>query len=344
MRTGPRPHALLCGLAAALAFAGAAPAAQSARTARVVVTDSSIAPQEAKIGIGDSVTWANPGTHAYRIASDTGAWPAFGVPPGGEHTVPFPKAGRFPYTVDGARHAVVVVSTGRAGSSDLPLMPGERRVRYDVTVTVTSRYHEVWEHPVAGTGVVDTQENSTARWADVGFRIISNLVVPTSPGGSPGTIQAWATFSAHSPPRIYQPENCQGELAVQTYDSRLAVGAIGRSTINFIGQADDAGMAFFLALTDKIKSRCRVHPEIVNSGLSMSFTLPDKIEFTNSGALSVVWSASASGTVPFPLDQILAGRSFVIETGTQTKGSSPKDSSEISSTEQMAIRIEFAAR
>ena len=115
MRTGPRPHALLCGLAVALAFAGTAPAAQGPRTARVVLTDSSIAPQEARIGIGDSVTWANPGTHSYRIASDTGAWPAFGVTPRGEHTVPFPKAGRFPYTVDGARHAVVVVAPQEAG-------------------------------------------------------------------------------------------------------------------------------------------------------------------------------------------------------------------------------------
>ena len=227
--------------------------------------------------------------------------------------------------------------------------PAFPTVHFDVIMTVDSSAHTESPAGTDGLDVTDVTVRSSARWPNVGFSVISQngkpiAMLPTSPSGFSGTLKAAATFAHHDDPKSYQPVNCAGNVPTQTYAADLGLLiylALGGTTdkLTFLGLSHDAGLEFEQAILDAgDKAGCKWHTPGVPS---FEFTLPDGIEFANSDALSLNWGVKNDGRTPFPIDQILAGRPFVIDPGRQTFKS---DASTASNRQvQTSVRVEFTA-
>jgi hypothetical protein len=219
------------------------------------------------------------------------------------------------------------VSLGQSRSGDTT---PTRRVYYDITVAGEFDFqgqHFVPADPNnmfnlhGGWIQVGTTKRSVARWQKVGFEIYS-AYSPDKPSGASLINPARGTMQVSGSPELGNPpDRCTWDGATVTYNNvELGIG--------FWLKPNQSGNGISFSVTrpeysDAQKnSGCAIssgpYPWGSDWGWSgPSVTLPNKIKFSPSSPLSF-WRATDSGTVPFPLDQILAGRSFVIETGTQS--------------------------
>jgi hypothetical protein len=181
--------------------------------------------------------------------------------------------------------------------------------------------------------------------------VMPDLPYPT------GVVQASAQFTYNDPPKKYQPTNCKGELPTQTYTGVFVLnyprGA--RAGEDFvIAQAQDVGTQFLDALRAVIKSRCG--PGYFNvAGLPAGyryfpFATPDGMGFAPLYlGLNLSWdrASGSASEMQFPLDEILAGKSVTLETGTQSRfwaeggsGAMPGDGVAVDE----AVRVSFTPR
>jgi hypothetical protein len=236
---------------------------------------------------------------------------------------------------------------------------GWRVVRFDVDVAVTTHQHRQSRNGTAGLSLEDDSVDWTGSWQNVTLRIVPGsdgaaiALVPDQPFPT-GVVQASAQFTYNDPPAIYQPTNCKGELPTQTYTGTIVLNSylkLGGTTnkIGFLAQAQDGGIEFMNALGAVIKSRCRPGDFKVSANPgTFPFRTPDGIAF-DLPLLTLIWNrASASASeMPFPLDEILAGKSFTLETGTQSRFN-PILGSDAGSgdgnTVDEAVRVSFTAR
>jgi hypothetical protein len=64
-----------------------------ANTEKVRMTDNAFEPATLNITVGTTVRWTNDGKHPHTVTSDKGTWGSGEIPPGGEFTATFTKAG-----------------------------------------------------------------------------------------------------------------------------------------------------------------------------------------------------------------------------------------------------------
>lgn len=252
----------------------------------------------------------------------------------------------------------VNAASGDSGTASDMLTEGGRVVHYDVDIAVTAHQH-IQNRIGTGASIEDDSVDWTGSWRNVALRIVPN------PDGTPnsvlgdgpfptGGMQASAKFTYNDPPNIHRPTNCKGELPTQTYTggiNLLVYLNLGGTTnkISFHAGAQDSGMAFYAAVRAVVKARCHPNDFSVTALTDgFPFRTPDGIDI----ALNILvldWeraSASASG-IPFPLDQILAGKSFTLETGNRTRFSPVQGSGAESGDGQKvdeAVRVSFTAR
>jgi plastocyanin len=342
--------------AALLTRAGIAPAggAESTSAASVVITDGRVAPTVVTIVVGGKVTWTNHGSSSHVVVAKNNAFVGFTLQPLGARSVRFPKAGRFPYLVDGRMAAIVIVglAAGGAGSGggSSTTKPSSQVAHYEVDISVTIHEHETGPVPPAQY----PQENWdatiewTGKWADVSYPTAPDAIgVRPRPGGVfLGTIQASdkVTFFHLADPRESSVQ-CKGDISRDSEAARLVfsgryLGASGG--MNFASGPVDGGKSFWDKL-NAIKASCS-EPEIfLPYPNGFDFTSPDGINFSliPAIALNLQFDVTSTTKIPFPLDHLIAGQSFGIETGTQTRTTSGGGTTR---TADEAVSVQFKAR
>lgn len=355
-------------LAVPLVAVAASPSRRVTAVGRQVVTTS---PAEVKVGeaapmparlvirVGGSVTWANTGKRAHRVASDTKAWPAFSLAPGNRRTIRFAKPGRYPYHVDGARKGLIIVtavssgpsggngSSGGKGSSASGLVVE----RYAISVKLEAAAKGTDENGTAGVTVWSDKEQWSYSWLDVSlyvFPAASGRPVAIGGHATRGVVQASESFIFNDPPDIYHPTNCTGSVSTQTYkDGDVALNDGGQGLASFVTDSESGTPRFADTVAQKVQSRCSggsiaaVH--IASRPEPFPFTLPDKLKFDlNSPSFSVNWTTPTS-TKELPLSDLAAGRSLDIESGKQTQSFNTTGANE-TVTEAVSVRFRFLGR
>jgi plastocyanin len=68
-----------------------------ANAEKVRMSDNAYEPATLNITTGTTVRWTNEGKNPHTVTSDKGTWGSGDIPPGGEFTATFTKAGTFDY-------------------------------------------------------------------------------------------------------------------------------------------------------------------------------------------------------------------------------------------------------
>ncbi len=323
--------------AALLTWADFAPAGGALRpgAASVVITDGRVAPTVVTIVVGGEVTWTNHGSKSHAVAAEKNAFVGFKLQPMGARSVRFPKAGRFPYSVDGRTTGIVIVglAAGGAGSDggSGSTKSSSQFAHYEVDISVTIHEHEVGPVPPAlyPQEKWDATIEWTGTWADVSYQMAPDATgVRPRPGGVfSGTVQASdkVTFFYLADPREKSVE-CRGDISRDSEPARLVfsgryLGASGG--MDFGSTPIDGGKSFWNKL-NAIKASCSEPGIFLPYPNGFDFTTPDGIEFSliPAIALQLRFNVTSTTKIPFPLDHLIAGQSFGIETGTQTKTTS----------------------
>ncbi len=328
--------------------------AQQTNTASVAITDDRVAPTTVTIVVGGQVTWRNNGTSAHAVIAKNNAFVGFTLQPTGTRSVYFAKAGLFPYLVDGRMAAVVIVefAAGGAGGSGgtSTAKPSSQYARYEVDISVTIHEHEAGPVPPARypQEAWDATIEWTGNWANVSFPIAPDAVGvrPRPSGVFTGTIQASdkVTFFYLADPRESSVQ-CRGDISREPEAARLVfsgryLGASGE--MDFTSIPVDGGKSFWSKL-NSIKASCSEPSIFLPYPNGFDFTTPDGIEFSviPASALNLQFKATSTTKIPFPLDHLIAGQSFGIETGTQTRTTSGGGTTR---TADEAVSVRFKAR
>jgi hypothetical protein len=312
----------------------------------VTILDDRVVPTTVTIVVGDQVTWTNRGLSAHAVIAKKNAFSGFTLPPTGTHSLRFPKAGRYPYLVDGRMTAIVIVGSGAGaaggGGGSGTTSSSSSNARYEVDISVTTH-----EHETSAREVWDATIDWTGKWEGVYYSIAPDAIgVRPRPGGVfMGTIQALekvTLFNSMDPNK--SPVQCRGDIPREAEAARLVFsssyfGASGQ--MNFASSPVDGGLSFAGKL-DSVKATCSEPYLLIPDPGGFDFTTPAGIEFSLDPprALLLQFKATSTTKVPFPLDQLIAGKSFGIETGTQTK-STP--SGGVVYTMDEAVSVDFKA-
>lgn len=324
---------LLTGLATAALALGAAP---SAHPATVVIEDGRLRPATVVIPPGEQVVWKNRGERSHRVASLTGSWPTFTVAPGAARSVPFRRAGRFPYRLDGRRRGLVLVG---ARVRAIPPPPAGTRIhRYDVTATVRARYRELQPRD-PDPRLVGSQDVVLAwvhRFPKLRVRVlaVAGLVqVVSLPASERGTVRPRLSFQET---RTLLSGPCRGRVVFPAYRSRLFIH--GASALRGIRARFDAGAQIAsVTLAGDVYDRtlaaqrtaCRGTATDPPVGPRGAATFPRWIlgDITSAhgvllrepgnpfSTLTTNLQRRGGGRLPFPVDHLAAGRSFTVDSG-----------------------------
>jgi hypothetical protein len=244
------------------------------------------------------------------------------------------------------------------GARDVPTTRA-RVVRFDVYVAVT-----IHQHIQHRSFVEDDKMDWSGSWQNVTLRIVPaphgapySSIMPDLPYPA-GVVQASGQFTYNDPPTMYKAINCKGELPTQTYAGVFVLNYPRRANAGerFVSaQAQDAGAELLNAFRAVIKSRCgdpgylKVGSFLVGNSFFPIVT-PDGIGFDGpSLSLYLSWdrASDSASEMPFPLNEILAGKSVTLETGAQSRfsgdvgsGAGPGDGSKV----EEAARVSFTAR
>jgi plastocyanin len=309
--------------------------AEPTSAASVVITDGRVAPTVVTIVVGGEVTWTNHGSNSHVVVAEKNAFVGFTLQPIGARSVRFQKAGRFPYLVDGRMTGIVIVglAAGGAGSGggSGSTKSSTQSAHYEVDISVTIHEHEVGPVPPAlyPQEKWDATIEWTGKWANVSYPMAPDAIgVRPRPGGVfLGTIQASdkVTFFYLADPRESSVQ-CRGDIsrdseAAQLVFSGRYLGAAGG--MDFGSTPVDGGKSFWNQL-NSIKASCSEPGIFLPYPSGFDFTTPDGIEISviPAIALNLRFSKTSTTKIPFPLDHLIAGQSFGIETGTQTRTTS----------------------
>jgi hypothetical protein len=223
--------------------------------------------------------------------------------------------------------------------------PTPEVVRYQISFAVSAS--ATGKTANAGGGVWTSKQDWSGSWPNVSLRIV------IGPGNKPtliyglsrkGTIQASESFTWSD----LRPSNCMGEVPTQTYRGVLFFDALqGGSADTFeasTGSATTPGL-FTSAIGGVIDARCadKDGPRLTAQPDTFSFTAPDGIKFDdlNPELLDLYWFVPF-GRNRFPISELLAGRSFRLESGTQTAPSGQLIGG--TTTEAVSVRFKFLGR
>jgi hypothetical protein len=226
--------------------------------------------------------------------------------------------------------------------------PTPEVVRYQISFAVSA---SATGKTSAVGGVWTSKQDWSGSWPNVSLRIVNG------PGNKPtliyglsrkGTIQASESFSWNDPPNIYQPTNCMGEVPTQTYSGELFVEAEqGSSVQTFFASTGSSTtpLLFTNAIGGVIDARCfdKNGPRLTAQPDTFSFTAPDGIKFDdlNSELLDLEWFVPFARN-RFPISELLAGRSFRLESGTQSAPSGQLIGG--TTTEAVSVKFKFLGR
>jgi hypothetical protein len=226
--------------------------------------------------------------------------------------------------------------------------PTPEVVRYQISFAVSASATGMTN---AGGGIWTSKQDWSGSWPNVSLRIVNG------PGNRPsliyglsrkGTIQASESFGWNDPPNIYQPTNCMGEVPTQTYHAVLFINAEqGASADTFdasTGSSTTPGL-FTKAIGGVIDARCadKDGPRLTAQPDTFSFTAPDGIKFDdlNPELLDLYWFVPF-GRNRFPISELLAGRSFRLESGTHSAQTSQLIGG--TTTEAASVKFKFLGR
>lgn len=305
--------AVLAGALALLPDAGGTGAATCARgeQGQVRILGSTLKPATITIGPGDPVTWIACGAGNRRVASTTGAWTPFTLRPGQQRRIVFPRAGRYPYKVDGKTQGLVVVTAG--GTAKPPAAgnggQAERTVRYDVRVAANYRYTQTIDG-----GRVQTSFAYVGTWKSVPVKVYDAFGTLSAVGRSQrGTIDAKLTYSDGRGEAL-----CGGVVDYPAYRAVVAItGARARGQaphFSFASNLVDDGP--FTGLTDTRTATCDDLP--ASDGrtvwLDNAFTVAQGVVVYPPGAgvaeTDARFQRQGGAGVPFPLDRVRDGKPF----------------------------------
>jgi hypothetical protein len=221
-------------------------------------------------------------------------------------------------------------AAGRASSNPLLVVH-----RYSITFVVATSQQATDSNGSAGNTVWSDAMQWSASWPDVSFDVAYSAPgVVSFVGGNAltgGTIQASENFVYNDPPDIYQPTNCMGNLATQTYSD----GGVAMTTDAGFVATSPSGTTFMQANDSVVQLMCAPDVWKVNTDPdTFSFTLPDGVKFDELGVFGLDWSTVTPGVGVFPMTEIIAGRSFAINSGKQTQATGDGSVTE-------AVNVEF---
>jgi hypothetical protein len=228
-------------------------------------------------------------------------------------------------------------AAGRASSNPLLVVH-----RYSITFVVATSQQATDSNGSAGNTVWSDAMQWSASWPDVSFDVAYSAPgVVSFVGGNAltgGTIQASENFVYNDPPDIYQPTNCMGNLATQTYSD----GGVAMTTDAGFVATSPSGTTFMQANDSVVQLMCAPDVWKVNTDpATFSFTLPDGVKFDElESAFGLDWSTATPAVGAFPFTDIIAGRSFTINSGEQTQAT-PGYPGDGSVTEAVNISFKF---
>lgn len=299
----------------------------TASTRPVVLTDTAIFAPKVTIHHGDSVRWVNVGKVPHRVVSKSGAWPPFALARLASKTIRFPRAGCFPYTVDGRRAGLVAVDLG-CGASRGSGGVGQTIYHYDVTIV--GHAHTVQNHSgdtrqPSANGIVDLTMDWTSTYRNVAVKKISvggMLVIGTVGGLVPGTSSTVFKYIHDRQPPLGK---CDGTESEDALDSRLLLaGSHIKTGFSFRFSSElttAAGTTLFMRITDAQKSDCNGYsdePRWRNiGGGKLPLIVRDGVTWQDVDPLTAlpVAAARTAPTLFSPLDELEHGESFTLETG-----------------------------
>lgn len=313
-------------LGTALAVLPGAQGTPSATCARdepgqVRISARSLQPATIRVGPGTSVTWIACGAGTRRVASSTGAWVTFTLTPGRQRRVVFPRAGRYPYMVDGRTSGLVIVSVVGTAAPPPGQRQSERTLRYDIRVAASYRYRQTLDG-----GLVDTSMSYVGLWSNVPVKIYDAFGIFNAVGrGERGRIDAKLSYSDER-----GTTRCQGTVDYPPYLARAALTA-GRVKgqepyVNF--QSHLAESRAFDDLTNARTTACDDLPasdgRTVWLGSFFSGTQGVRIDPPGAGVAETDarFSRNGGAGLPFPIDRVRDGKAFTI-VGQRTVGPQP---------------------
>lgn len=156
-------------------------------------------------------------------------------------------------------------------------------------------------------------------WKDVKILVAyakADDVVSVAGEANDGTLKNSEQFAYNDPPSVLDPTDCMGTVAPQTYtDGRVAVSsAIGFAEVN------PEVNSFLDDETTEIDDDCGPNnSEAFANPYVFAFVAPDGVKFTSLSLGGVSWSALGPGTHAFPISDLVAHKSFIIEGGQQSE-------------------------
>jgi hypothetical protein len=196
--------------------------------------------------------------------------------------------------------------------------------RYSISFAIATSQQGTDANGSAGNTVWSDALQWSASWPDVSIDVFYTAPgVVHSVGGSAsgGTVQASENFVYNDPPGIYQPTNCMGNLPTQTYSD----GEVSMTTDSsgFFEALSPSANKFIQANNSVVQVMCTPDAFKVDTDPdSLPFTLPDGVKFEEFGVLGLDWSTATPGVGVVPITDIIAGRSFAINSGKQTQATS----------------------
>jgi len=196
--------------------------------------------------------------------------------------------------------------------------------RYSISFAIATSQQGTDANGSAGNTVWSDALQWSASWPDVSIDVFYTAPgVVHSVGGfaSGGTVQASENFVYNDPSDIYQPTNCMGNLPTQTYSD----GEVSMTTDSsgFFEALSPSATKFTQATNSVVQVMCTPDAFKVNTNPdSLPFTLPDGVKFEEFGVLGLDWSTATPGVDGVPTTDIIAGRSFAINSGKQTQATS----------------------
>jgi hypothetical protein len=310
----------------------------AATNARVTITDSSLTPQVARISPGGKVTWTNTGRLPHVVVSTTNAFKPFLLKPQRTKTLAFARAGSYPYLVDGKRCGYVVAGggpkgkpckiIGGGGSPPPPPPPpdfGQKTLRYDIDIIASLHTVETFSgsNNPGNNGVLERELNWKGTWRKVELEVYTgeDTVLSTKLGTETrGSITGQFKWSET------RPNNgpCSGTVDY-TRQKAKAVLSGGKPKRGQRYAAFDAFAVSSSAIDQLTSTRQRAACNGNESGLprwgdSETRLIVQGVDITHPPGLSIHpmdtrWNRKAARGTPFPLDRLLEGRGFTLDSG-----------------------------
>jgi plastocyanin len=315
----------------------------AAATARVTITDAALTPKVTRISAPGSVTWTNKGAIPHVVISTTGAFKAFVLKVNGKKTIRFSRAGSYPYLVDGKRCGFVAaggakpgkncVLAGGGGSPPPPPPPPsdirKETIRYDIDIIASLHTVETFSgsNIPGNNGVLERELNWTGKWRRIELdvqivgeaRYVTTKQATAGRGSITGKLKYSETRANNGP--------CAGTIDYQRVKAKANLSGgrpdRGERYVSFDAYAVSSSAIDELT-SSKQRAACRGNESgLPRWGDSETRLIVQGVYIDHPPGLSIhpmdtSWGRKTASGTPFPLDRLLAGRGFTLDTGVRT--------------------------